>query len=106
MPELTKPTTITDVADEDWITAVTPVPSRIPLIGVLIENQLELIARHPFQSVAHQAHTEQEQGNAAQKCDTVRNRHTRISSHFKLLYYYTGKSSICRWVPQNCSVNL
>ena len=72
----------------------------------LIENQLELIARHPFQSVAHQAHTEQEQGNAAQKCDTVRNRHTRISSHFKLLYYYTGKSSICRWVSQNCSVNL
>ena len=36
MPELTKPTTITDVADEDWITAVTPVPSRIPLIGVLL----------------------------------------------------------------------
>ena len=29
MPELTKPTTITDVAEEDWITAVTPVPSRM-----------------------------------------------------------------------------
>ena len=30
MPELTKPTTMTDVADDDWITAVTPVPSMIP----------------------------------------------------------------------------
>ena len=33
MPELTKPTAITDVADEDCITAVTPVPRRIPLTG-------------------------------------------------------------------------
>ena len=31
MPELTKPTVITDVADDDCITAVTPVPSSIPL---------------------------------------------------------------------------
>ena len=35
MPELTKPTTITDVAEDDWITAVTPVPSNIPFKGVL-----------------------------------------------------------------------
>ena len=33
--EFTKPTTITLVAEEDWITAVTPVPSRIPLSGLL-----------------------------------------------------------------------
>ena len=33
MPEFTKPTTITDVADDDCIAAVTPVPRRIPLIG-------------------------------------------------------------------------
>ena len=33
--ELTKPTTITLVADEDWITAVTPVPSKMPLSGLL-----------------------------------------------------------------------
>ena len=33
IPEFTKPTTITDVADDDWITAVTPVPRRIPFIG-------------------------------------------------------------------------
>ena len=32
--EFTKPTTMTLVAEEDWITAVTPVPSRIPLTGV------------------------------------------------------------------------
>ena len=35
MAELTKPTTITLVADEDWITAVTPVPSKMPLSGLL-----------------------------------------------------------------------
>ena len=37
IPELTKPTTMTVVAEEDWITAVTPRPSRKPL------NTLELI---------------------------------------------------------------
>ena len=31
MPELTKPTTMTVVAEEDWITAVTAMPSRKPL---------------------------------------------------------------------------
>ena len=31
MPELTKPTTMTVVAEEDWITAVTSVPSSTPL---------------------------------------------------------------------------
>ncbi len=38
IPELTKPTTITEVAEEDWITAVTPVPSRMPLRGVLLKR--------------------------------------------------------------------
>ena len=36
MPELTKPTTITVVADEDWITAVTPAPSSTALILLLV----------------------------------------------------------------------
>ena len=34
IPEFTKPTTMTDVAEDDWITAVTPVPNRIPFKGV------------------------------------------------------------------------
>ena len=33
MPEFTKPTVITEVADEDCMTAVTPVPRRIPFTG-------------------------------------------------------------------------
>ena len=33
IPEFTKPTTITVVADEDWITAVTPAPSSTALNG-------------------------------------------------------------------------
>ena len=36
MPELTKPTTMTEVAEDDWITAVTPVPNKTPLRGVLL----------------------------------------------------------------------
>jgi len=36
IPELTKPTTITDVAEDDCITAVTPVPRRIPFHGVFV----------------------------------------------------------------------
>ena len=35
MPALTKPTTMTDVAQDDWITAVTPVPSSRPRKVVL-----------------------------------------------------------------------
>ena len=34
MAEFTKPTTMTLVAEDDWITAVTPVPSKMPLSGV------------------------------------------------------------------------
>ena len=34
MPEFTKPTTMTEVADEDCMTAVTPAPSSRPLRGV------------------------------------------------------------------------
>ena len=36
MPELTKPTTITVVAEEDWITAVAAIPSKKPLGMVLL----------------------------------------------------------------------
>ena len=38
MPELTKPTIMTDVAEEDWMTAVTPAPSRKPLIGLPVSR--------------------------------------------------------------------
>ena len=33
-PEFTKPTTITEVAEEDWMMAVTPVPSKTPFTGL------------------------------------------------------------------------
>ena len=36
IPEFTKPITITVVADEDWITLVTPVPSATPFSGVFV----------------------------------------------------------------------
>ena len=34
IPELTNPTTITVVAEEDWMTAVTPAPNKTALIGL------------------------------------------------------------------------
>lgn len=34
--EFTKPITITVVAEEDWITQVTPVPNATPLTGVFV----------------------------------------------------------------------
>ena len=37
-PELTKPTHMTEVAEEDWITAVTSVPSRIPRKRLLVSR--------------------------------------------------------------------
>ena len=46
IPELTKPTIMTDVADEDWITAVTPAPSRTALIGLLV-NFSKIFSRRP-----------------------------------------------------------
>ena len=36
IPEFTKPTTITEVAEEDWMIAVTPAPSKIPFTGLLV----------------------------------------------------------------------
>ena len=38
MPEFTKPTTITVVAEEDWITAVTKAPSSTPFSGVEVRR--------------------------------------------------------------------
>ena len=36
IPEFTNPTTITVVAEDDWIIAVTTVPRSTPLIGVFV----------------------------------------------------------------------
>ena len=36
IPEFTNPTTITGVAEDDWMIAVTTVPKRSPLIGVVV----------------------------------------------------------------------
>lgn len=47
MPEFTKPTTMTVVAEDDWITAVTPAPKRTALIGFDVS-----FSRIPFQSAA------------------------------------------------------
>ena len=60
MPEFTKPTTMTEVAEEDWITAAEPV-----------QHQLHPVAGDALQAVPHQAHAEQEQRNATQQCKNI-----------------------------------
>ena len=48
IPEFTKPTTITVVADDDWITAVTKAPSMMALKGlevIFFENSLKAASR-------------------------------------------------------------
>lgn len=38
MPELTKPTTMTEAAEEDWMTHVTAVPNKKPFKGELVSR--------------------------------------------------------------------
>ena len=47
MPELTKPTIITVVAEEDWITAVTPAPSSTPLTALSVSCSKTDFSRLP-----------------------------------------------------------
>ena len=70
IPEFTKPTTITVVAEEDWMIAVTAVPSEDSFqrcVRQLIKNQLQLITRYFLQSVSHQGHTKKEQCHSAER---------------------------------------
>ena len=46
IPEFTNPTTVTVVAEDDRITAVTPAPSRTALIGLLV-NFSKIFSRRP-----------------------------------------------------------
>ena len=74
MPELTKPTTITEVAEEDWMMAVTPVPRSTPFMGCageLVQHQFQLVARYLLQPVPHQGHAKEEEGHPAQQRDEV-----------------------------------
>ena len=46
-PELTKPTTITVVADEDWMTAVTASPRKNPLTGLEVSRSKIVLSLLP-----------------------------------------------------------
>lgn len=80
MPELTKPTTITVVAEEDWITAVTAAPSKTAfslLFCQFFKNPLQLAAGSTSQPFAHDMHAIQEQRQSAQHIQHVC--HTHLS---------------------------
>lgn len=78
IPEFTKPTTITVVADDDWITAVTKAPSMMALKG------LEVIFREfaqggfpiAFKALSHCIHTEQEQRKSSDHSQNAENIHS------------------------------
>ena len=84
MPLLTKPTTITVVALELWITAVTHRPRKKPLrvVSQFAQDLLQLAAGLLFQRLAHDVHTEQEQGQAAQQGKYIKNSHLKFLALF------------------------
>ena len=70
-PELTKPTTITVVAEELWMTAVTPRPVRRPVNFwevILLQQGLQAAARRGVSSACPiNLHPEQEQTEPAEQ---------------------------------------
>ena len=78
MPEFTKPTTMTVVAEDDWITAVTPAPSNTDLNG--FEVRLSKI-RSNFppdifsMTATHNTHSVQEHCQTADHCQNSKNIH-------------------------------
>ena len=84
MPLLTKPTTITVVALELWITAVTHRPGKSleRVVSQFAQDLLQLAAGLLFQRLAHDVHTEQEQGQAAQQGKYIKNSHLKFLALF------------------------
>ena len=70
MPLLTKPTTMTVVALELWMMAVTHRPRKNPLRGLSV-SLLRIFCRWPaglfLKGFAHDVHAEQEQSQTAQQ---------------------------------------
>ncbi len=68
MPEFTKPTTMTVVAEDDWITAVTPAPKRTALIGFdvnFFKNSFQSASGKLFETISHGLHSVKEQREPA-----------------------------------------
>ena len=70
MPELTRPTQITTVPAEDWMTPVIRVPKMTALNGGKAVA-LHFAAGQFFQTCAHNGHAVQKQRNATQQRGNV-----------------------------------
>lgn len=67
MPEFTNPTTITVVAEEDWMTAVMPAPTSTPKIRLEVSRskiRFIWVACGGFQAGAHHLHAVQKKRQA------------------------------------------
>ena len=76
MPALTKPTHMTVVAAELWISPVTTAPQKDPLeyvAGKTLQDMLQPAAGELLQAVRHGGHTKQERGDGAKHGDYIRN---------------------------------
>ena len=69
-PELTNPTTMTVVADDDWMTAVIAAPTSTPFDPVgrqFLKDRFHLVAGCRLQAVAHHLHAVEEEREAAEQ---------------------------------------
>ena len=75
MPALTKPTHMTVVAAELWISPVTTAPRRTLeyVAGKTLQDMLQPAAGELLQAVRHGGHTKQERGDGAKHGDYIRN---------------------------------
>ena len=67
-PEFTSPTSITVMAEEDWMAMVMPAPSRRLREGVgghALEEPFQPAAGHFFQTFGHGRHAVEEESQAA-----------------------------------------
>ena len=82
MPLLTKPTTITVVALDHGGDAQTQEKALERVVSQFAQDLLQLAAGLLFQRLAHDVHTEQEQGQAAQQGKYIKNSHLKFLALF------------------------
>ena len=78
MPELTRPTSMTVIADEDWMAMVMTAPSAMPAKAVLrhrLEGALQRAACQLSQSAGHHVHAIEEERKPAEQSEDLQHCH-------------------------------
>ena len=89
-PELTRPTSMTVIAEEDWIAIVIPAPSSVLEKGIggdLFQRAFQRTAGDLAEAAGHHIHTVKEKGQTADEHeDAEYNRHSNTPFYFLFLY--------------------